>query len=458
MANRSTSQELHRLRPGTVGAAPGALPLIGHAIRLSRRPLQFLSELPVYGDLVEIRLGPRRAYMACHPEVVRQLLLTPRTFDKGGPAIEQGRRLVGDGLITSEWASHRRQRRMIQPAFHPARIPGYASMMCQDIEATLGSWLPGRTLDVHDAMQNLALRITTRTLFTTSLSTEAMSEVVECLFVIMRGAWKRIASPVPFRWVDKVPTPENRRFERARTRMRSLVSQIIDQRRTQNDHDDILSLLLNDRDESTGESLNDREIHDQILTLLVAGTETTGAAMAWAFHLLAEHPAVESRLQTELDSVLAGRPPEFEDLPRLPYTARVLTETLRLRPPAWIVTRTTTRETELAGHRLNPGTTVMYSPYLLHHNPDLFPDPEQFDPDRWLPERANAVPHGAMLPFGAGNRKCIGDKFGMTEAALAIATIASRWQLRSAPGTTVRMTPKASLGPGPLPMVPTPRS
>ncbi|MFI9824357.1 cytochrome P450 [Streptomyces sp. NPDC052013] len=455
MANRSTSQDLHRLRPGTVGAAPGALPLIGHAIRLSRRPLQFLSELPVYGDLVEIRLGPRRAYMACHPEVVRQLLLTPRTFDKGGPLIEQARRLVGDGLITSEWASHRRQRRMIQPAFHPARIPGYASMMCQDIEATLGSWLPGQIVDVRDAMHNLTLRITARTLFTTSLSTDAMSEFVENLGVVMPGIYKRAA--MPFRWMDKLPTPENRRFERARTRMRGLVSQIIEQRRTRNDHDDILSVLLNARDESTGESLNDREIHDQIMALLVAGSRPPGDAMAWAFHLLAEHPAVESRLQTELDSVLAGRPPEFEDLPRLPYTARILTETLRLHP-AWIVTRTTTRETELAGHRLNAGTTVMYSPYLLHRNPDLFPDPEQFDPDRWLPERANAVPHGAMLPFGAGNRKCIGDKFGMTEAALAIATIASRWQLRSAPGTTVRMTPKASLGPGPLPMVPTPRS
>jgi cytochrome P450 len=195
-----------------------------------------------------------------------------------------------------------------------------------------------------------------------------------------------------------------------------------------------------------------------VMTLLIGGTETTGNTMAWVLHLLGQHPEVESRLHAELDEVLGGRAPGFDDLPHLDYTWRVLQETLRMYPPAWLLTRTTTRAVDLAGSHLKPGAIVLYSPYALGHNPALFAGPECFDPDRWLPERAKEVPRGAMVPFSAGSRKCIGDAFGQAETTLALATIAARWRLGPVPGAKPHTAvPKASLGTGPLLMVPTRR-
>jgi cytochrome P450 len=219
--------------------------------------------------------------------------------------------------------------------------------------------------------------------------------------------------------------------------MHSIIGENIEfQRRTGTDRGDLLSILVAARDEDTQHRLTDDEVYDQVMTLLIGGTETTGNTMAWAFHVLAEHPEVEARLHVELDGVLGGRAPTFDDLPRLDYTWRVLHETLRMYPPAWLLTRTTTKDTELAGQRLEQGTIVMYSPYVMGHNGTLFTDPERFDPDRWLPERAKDIPRGAMVPFSAGSRKCIGDTFGRAETTLTLATIAARWSRRPAPSRT----------------------
>jgi pentalenene oxygenase len=194
------------------------------------------------------------------------------------------------------------------------------------------------------------------------------------------------------------------------------------------------------------------------MTLLIGGTETTGNTMAWAFHTLATHPEIERRLHAELDTVLQGRVPGFQDLRQLPYTTRVITETLRKYPPAWLMTRTTTRQTELAGRRIEPGTIVFYSPYALGHNPATYESPDVFDPDRWLPERAALLPRSANLPFGGGSRKCIGDTLGTAETTITLAGIASRWRLRTLPGAKAgTAVPRASLGTGPLQMVPEPR-
>ncbi|WP_327327747.1 cytochrome P450 [Streptomyces sp. NBC_01210] len=442
--------------PPTKGNAPGRLPVLGHAIPLRRRPLEFLAALPAHGDLVEIRLGPQRAYLACHPELVRQVLLDPRTYDKGGPLFDKVRPLVGNGLFTSAWAEHRLQRRLVQPAFHSSRTASYAAVMCEEIESMLDSWEEGRDIDLGAALHALTVRVTTRTLFSTTIGGRAVADVQHCLPVILRGIYRRMTSPVGL--LERLPTPENRRFEEARRRLRAVIDETIQGcRRSGAENGDLLSILVGARDEESGEGFTDEDIRDQVMTLLIAGTETTASVLAWALHLLSRHPEVEKQLHDEADRILAGRLPAFADLPALDYARRAVTETLRLYPPAWLLSRTATVRTELAGEQLKPGAIVLYSPYVLGRNPDLFPDPGRFDPDRWLPERAASVPHGAMVPFGAGSRKCIGDAFGLAEATLALAAISTRWQLRPVPGTTIRPKPEAALGTGPLCMLPQPR-
>jgi len=265
----------------------------------------------------------------------------------------------------------------------------------------------------------------------------------------MRGVYQRMVAP--FGWQEKLPTPGNRRYNSVRAEMHGVITQTIRAwRRDGTDHGDVLSILVGH------DGLSDDEVYDQVMTMLIGGTETTGNTMAWVFHLLARHPEVERRLHEELDTVLGGRLPDYDDLPKLDYTWRVLTETLRMYPPAWLLTRVTTRATELAGHPLPAGAIVLYSPYALSRSPRHFDDPDRFDPDRWLPGRSADVPRGAMVPFSAGNRQCIGEAFGQAETTLALAGIASRWRLLAGsqqPGTG---RPRASLGTGPLFMTPQP--
>jgi cytochrome P450 len=210
---------------------------------------------------------------------------------------------------------------------------------------------------------------------------------------------------------------------------------------------DLLATLLAVRDEDTGARMTNREIRDQVLTLILGGTDSITATLAWAFYLIGEHPEAERRLHDEVDEVLAGRPAGFEDVPKLAYTQRVVTETLRLYPPAWLFTRRTTTEAELGGHRLAAGTSILLSPYALQRDPKLFDEPERFDPDRWLPDRARAIPRGAMIPFGTGPRKCIGERFATIETSIILATFAGRIRLRPISGTTVRPFPKLVLNP-----------
>ncbi|MFI2347560.1 cytochrome P450 [Streptomyces sp. NPDC019443] len=442
--------------PSTKGVAPGRLPVLGHAIPLRRRPLEFLAALPAHGDLVEVRLGPQRAYLACHPELVRQVLLDPRTYDKGGPLFDKVRPLVGNGLFTSAWAEHRLQRRLVQPAFHSSRTASYAAVMCEEIDAVLGSWQEGRAIDLGATLHALTVRVTTRTLFSTTIGGRAVADVQQCLPIILRGIYRRMTAPVGL--LERLPTPENRRFEQARGRLRAVIDETVQGCRLSGaDNGDLLSILVGAQDEESGERFTDDDIRDQVMTLLIAGTETTASVLAWTFHLLSRHPEVEQQLQDEADRVLDGRLPAFADLPALDYARRVVTETLRLYPPAWLLSRIVTGETELCGQKLKPGTVVLFSPYVLGRNPHSFSGPDRFDPDRWLPERASSVPRGAMVPFGAGSRKCVGDTFGLAEANLALAAVSTRWQLRPVPGTTIRPKPEAALGTGPLRMLPEPR-
>jgi pentalenene oxygenase len=441
----------------TVGTAPGIFPSIGHGIALFRRPLEFLNSLPSHGDLVEIRLGPQRAWMVCHPELVHRMLRDTRTFDKGGPQYDRLRALMGDGVVTCPHAEHRRQRRLLQPTFRPSSVAGYTGLMAEESLALCRDWRGGQQVDVSAAMLGLTTRLISRVLLSDSLGPAAAAEVRHCLAAIVRGLFVRTVVPVDV--LFRLPTPANRRYRRAVERVSELIDAAVAERRRGAPRDDLLGLLLAAGDaEDGGTPVTDREVHDQLVSLLLTGSESPSMCLASAFSLLARHPDVEKRLHAEVDTVLAGRLPEAGDLPRLVYTRSVLTETLRHSPPGWLFTRVTTRETELGGRRLPRGTTVLYSPYLLHHNAAWFPEPGRFLPERWPAGEPAAGPHGALIPFAAGSRKCIGDLFSMAEMTVTLATVAGRWRLSHPPGRVAPPRPGATLGPRSLTMICTRRA
>jgi cytochrome P450 len=451
MKNGSTATVSHR--PAT---AAGSLPILGHAITLMRRPLGFLSSLYGQGDLVEVRIGPKPAYALYHPELAQQVLRDSRTWEKGGSFYDILRTTLGNGLLTAAREPHQRQRRLMQQAFRPDRTPGYATVMLTETEAAIEKWQNGQALDVVATMHRLTTRIAAATLFSTAMDADASAELEWCVPIVQRGMHRRITLPIAP--LHRLPTPRNRQYDSSITRLRSVIDRIIAERMGDySDHGDLLSQLLSARDPEGGESLGSSELHDQVLTLLMAGSETTANALVYSWYLLGKHPEVESRLHAEVDEVLGGRMPTFDDLPRLTYVKQVFTEALRLYPPAWMFTRIATCDTELGSFSLPAGSVVLCSPYILQHDPALFPDPEHFDPDRWSPARVGTVPRGAFVPFGGGTRKCIGDGYAMAEGALILAAIASRWNLRSIPGEEIQPVPTVSLGAEPWLMVPSMR-
>jgi pentalenene oxygenase len=374
-----------------------------------------------------------------------EILHDARTFDKGGPLFDKARLLVGDGLVSSDFTTHRRQRLLLQPAFHTARLTGYQQLMAQQVEATLATWRTGQVLDLGHAMHTLTLQVAARTMFGAQLDDRAIDEVVVAMPVIMRGVYQRMILPVD--WTHRLPLPANRRFERARATMHRIIGETVGAyRRSGQDHGDLLSILVHSRDEH-GAGLAEDEIHDQVMTLLIGATEPPGDALTWIISLLAAHPEAERAVQAEADQVLGDRPATAltpDDLPRLEHTHRVVQEALRLYPPAWLLTRTTTRDPELAGHLVHKGSTVLFSPYQTQHHPRVFPEPQRFDPDRWRDPTAAA--RMAMLPFGAGNRKCIGDEVALNELIVATAAVAARFRLRPIADTPPRPVARASLG------------
>jgi cytochrome P450 len=379
------------------------------------------------------------------------VLHDPRTFDKGGPLFDKARLLVGDGLVTSDFGTHRRQRRLIQPAFTSDRLAGYTELMRGVVEADLTAWRAGRTLDLGRAMHALTLRIAARTMFGARLDEAAVARVVAVMPVIMQGVYQRMI--IPAGWVHRLPLPVNRRFERARAAMHEVIRDTVRAyRRSGRDHGDVLSILVRD---TGGAGLSDEEIHDQVMTLLIGATEPPGDALTWVFHLLAEHPRVERAVHAEVDAVLDGNPATLDHLPALGQVRRVVLEALRCFPPAWLLSRAVTVDTDLAGYPVPRGATVLFSPYQRHHDPAVFADPLRFDPERWRDPPPGAK--AALLPFGAGNRKCIGDEVALAELALIVATVATRFRLRPAPGTVARPLARASLSPVRVLMTPRPR-
>ncbi|WP_232376613.1 cytochrome P450 [Amycolatopsis aidingensis] len=446
-----------RTHPGPVPAAPvapGGLPLLGHTISLLHRPLRFVRGLREYGDVVTIHLGTLPAYMVTEPRLAGTVLAAKAEKFEKGIFFEKFRPYFGNGLALSSGDFYRRQRRLVQPALHRGRIARYTTIMAELAEAMTGSWEPGRVVAVDRCMQDLALAVIGRTLFSAELGRRAVTEIQRSVPVLLKEGIVRAFSP---RLVERLPIPGNRRFDRAIARVRGVVQAMVREARADGtDRGDLLSMLLLARDEETGEGMSDQQVQDEVVTLLTAGTETSAIVLAWLFHELGRHREVERRFHAEVDAVLGGRVPGYADLRRLTYTGQVINEVLRVRAP-WLIMRRTTREVELGGLRLPQGTEVALSPHALHHDPRNFADPDRFDPDRWTPERAASLPREAYLPFGEGLHRCPGRLFAHAELAVVAATVGARWRLVPVLGKRVRTKVLGMAYPDRLPMTPIPR-
>ncbi len=426
----------------TTGTAPGALPGLGHMWPLLRDPTAFLASLPAHGDLVEIRLGRERAYVPCHPELLRHVLTDDRTFDKGGAYYDRARAMAGNGVATCPHRDHRRQRRLMQPAFHHDQLKAYATVMEYETAALTASWVDSEVVDAYPVLYALALRTVTRTLFAAHVDEAVVEEIRQSFETAFSGFFRQMFMPPAVR---RLPLPSNLRHRRALRHLHETVEGIVTAyRRDGAGQGDLLSVLFSSRDTEGGGGLTDAEIQDQVVTVLAAGTETVAATLTWALQLLSDHPEQQRRLQAEADAVLGGRPARWDDIARLPFAARVVNETVRLHPPGWLFTRVTSAETELAGRRLPPDTTVVIAPTTVHRRTGAYARPLEFDPDRWLADRAAALPRGAFLGFGAGARKCIGDDYGVAECVLVLATIAAGRTVHGVPGADTRPVPLAA--------------
>jgi cytochrome P450 len=430
-------------RPATL---PRPLPVLGHALRFKRQPLEFLESVRPLGDVVAIRLGPKPAFIINSPDLVRKVLVTDATHYEAGLLLEKVKPLIGNGLITLRGSTHTRHRRLLQPAFHRRRIARYAEVMQRLATARAESWHAGHSVAADVEMMELAMAIVGKTLFSTDLDQDAVDEVVRSLPILLDGVRKRVLAPSDL--LERLPTPDNRRFNAAIRRIHDVVDRVIaDYRRTGLDRGDLASMMLMARDEETGEGLSDEQVRDEVLTMLAAGTQTTATTMAWALHIMSTRDDIQDRAYAEIRAVLGNNVVEHRHLERLVYLRNLISETLRLWPPAWLLSRRTAGEVRLGDHVLPPGAPVLFSPYAIHRDPDLFPDPDVFDPDRWQPDRAKAIPRTAFIPFGAGNRQCIGEGFAWVEAGIVLATVLQRWQVSPVPGRTVRTIPLATLVP-----------
>ena len=437
------------LTHGTVPPGPKHFPITGISPRallaFRRDPPGFLLEMAArYGDVVYLKAGPRDFYLLNHPDLVEAVLVKRhRSFVKG-PAVQATRGILGNGLLTSEDGYHLRQRRLIQPIFHRQRIEGYGQAMIHYAARMAGAWQTGVPLDVAEAMSALTMSIVGKTLFGTEVEAEAAA--VGRAMHTLTEAFAKVNGPLG-RLYQALRLPPVRRAESARDQLNAIMVRLVAEHRAAGDQGDLLSMLLAAQDEDDGQGMNDEQVRDEAMTLFLAGHETTANALNWTWLALSQNPAAEAQLHAELDTVLAGRVPTVQDLPRLTYTRMVLAESMRLYPPVWVIGRAAREEVEVGGTRIPAGATVITSQWVLHHDARFYPEPFAFKPERWTPEAQAQRPKFAYFPFGGGPRLCIGEQFAWMEGTLLLATLAQRWRLRLAPGQRMAMQPSITLRP-----------
>ena len=390
-----------------------------------------------YGDVAFWRFLNLSTYFFGNPDDIESVLVTRyRSFTKG-IGTRANPELFGNGLLTSEGDFWLRQRRLSQPAFHRTRIAAYADIMARESDRMMNTWEDGEELDLHREMMQTTLAIATRTLFGVDLGPK-MPVVAKAMDDFIR---QNVGLSV-WRLFFKAPTPSRKRFLRGVAALDEIVYGIIRERRSSGMGEDLLSDLLRAQD-TDGTAMTDRQLRDEVMTMLLAGHETTALALSWAWFLLASHPEAQAKLHEEVGRVLAGRFPSAADVSQLAYTNKVVRETLRLYPPAWLMSRRAAEDVHIGDYLLPADSNVLISPWVTHRNPRFFPNPEAFDPDRWSPEFEQALPKFAYFPFGGGPRTCIGNNFALMEAAILLASVAQRFEIGLVPGRNVE--PRASI-------------
>ena len=454
------SSEPETVKLGTYAYPPGLrMPLPFYALHGFFRPgnpLLLFTHLTRYGRAARYRVFMRDVVVLREPSDIQEVLIDKAASFEKDRTQKRMKILLGEGMITADGEKHRRGRRIAAPAFHRRRIERYADQIVA-IAAGVGmQWNPGQQLDIAAEMMRMALQITARTLFDTEV-TEEILVINEQVNIIMDLYTFLVAIPRAEMLLDS-PLPQMRRFRAAKRRLDQVVEGMIRVRKDEAGvragrpevHADLLSMLLAARDDessSEGAKLTANELRDQVLTLFLAGYETVANALTWTWLLLGQNPEVEARLHAEIDSVLGERLPTLEDMPRLEYTAMVLSESMRLYPPAWAMGRQAIEDVAIGPYRLQKGTMVFFSQYVVHRDPRWFADAESFRPERFGPENKTVRPRFAYFPFGGGGRQCIGESFAWMEAVLALATLAQRWQFRIDPAQKIELQPKITLRP-----------
>jgi cytochrome P450 len=432
--------------------------LLGSMRAIRRDRLKFVLDMALqYRDVVKFHIAYIPIVQINHPEGIQRVLQdNNRNYHKGFDMVPTLEMTLGHGLLTNEGESWLHQRRLMSPVFHHHNVESFGELMTRMASAHIAQWetraQARQPLNLAPDMMQLTLDIVTHALFGADV-TNQFPRIGEAINVMLRDAILRF--DLPFYPPPAVPTPHNRRFRRAMATLNQVIYGIINERRLHpTGTNDLLNLLLNARDEETGAQMDDKQLRDEVITLFLAGHETTANWLAWAFYLLAQHPDVEARVRQELVQTLDARVPTVADLPSLAYTRRMLDETLRLYPSAWILNRVALESDEICGYPIPARSFVAISPYVMHHHPKYWDNPERFDPDRFAPEREAHRPRFVYFPFGSGPRLCIGRGFAQVEAQLVLATILQKCRLTLAPGADVGMEPLVTLRPrGGLPMM-----
>lgn len=432
----------------TVPPGPKEFPGVGSALKFRANPIAFFTHArDTYGDVTHFTMRRQNFYFFAHPDAAQQVLVERASSLNKTPVFKRTLgKALGNGLLLSDGEHHRKQRKLMQPAFHHKRIATYADAMVRRSTALANQWRTGETRNVAEDMSLLTLEIVAETLFGADVQADGM-RVGAATTDFMQYYVNRIRAPFPA--PDWMQTANNKRGTTSTAIVHEVTERFIRDRRAQGNPDtgDLLSMLMRSADEATGSTMTDEQVRDEALTLFGAGHETTAITMAWTFYLLAQHPDIHDKLREELDRVLQGNAPTLAHIPELKYTDMIVKESMRLYPPAWFIGRYTIADVELGGYQIPKGSYISLSPFVVHHDPRWYPDPYAFRPERFAEGWDKTLPKYAYFPFGGGPRICIGNSFASMEAVLILATIGARYRFTLTDSAPVALEPLITLRP-----------
>jgi cytochrome P450 len=408
-----------------VGFAPGRNRVLGHCIPLMRRRLDFFESLRALGDIVEIGLGPRSAYVLTEPKLIRRVLVDDAAAFHRGGMFKEGRRLVPQSISVLDGEEHRSRRRLLQPVFQRLRMAGHVATVRRVVEERMSTWRPGRTVVMEHEVSRMVIASLTEVMFSASLSAQAMADVCRYLPILSEGVIVRSLLPSV---LTAAPTPGNLRYRTATARVHRLIQREISLHRSGvTGGNTLLSLLLSAHSGNADQPFTDQQVRDELFSFLLVASETTPGVCSWIFHELATHPHVAASVEAELDRTVGEAPVDSTHLPLLEYTGNVVHETSRLYAGS-VFMREAIDEVDMGGFLLRPGDQVLYSPYAVHRDPRVYSDPTRFDPDRWSTARSGAITRHSFFPFGAGVHRCIGEPLALMTMTTVVATVCAKWR------------------------------